>query len=386
MDNDEITVLDLFVVLAKHKRLMVALPFMAALLGALISLALPNLYTATTRIMPPAQSQSSLAGALLGSLGSTLGGGIASSLNLQNPSDLYVGMLQSHSVQDALIRRFELGKLYAKDTLLETRKALLNTTSITVGKDGIIVLEVDDEDPRRAAALANAYVDELDRLTQTVSISDASRKRVYLEKQLRQAKDQLAVADLAMRGTMEKTGLIRLEDQGRAVIEAVAALRAQVAAREVHMSAMRLALTDGHPDLVRARQEFAVLRAELAKLERDNPSDARSVLQPAGKVPEVGLEWLRRLRDVKYHETLYEALAKQYEIARSDEAADSAQVQVLDRAGAPDDKSKPSRSLIAVLAGILGVIVASMIAFALEARQMPATADRLERLLGHLRS
>lgn len=384
-NEQEVGVLDLLVVLARHKALVIRLPLAFAVLAALLSLALPNVYTGVARILPPQQSQTSLATALLGSLGS-LAGGAATSLGIKNPSDMYVGMMQSHGVQDALIRRFELRALYDKGTLLETRKALAGNTNFSVGKDGIITIEVDDESPQRAAALANAYLEELDRLTQTVAVTDAARKRVYLEKQLRQAKDQLAEAEVAMRAMMEKTGLIQLEEQGRAMIESVATMRAQVAAREVQLTAMRLALTDTHPDYVRALRELAGLRAELAKLEREAPGAAGSSSIPsAASLPQSGLEYVRRLREVKYHETLFEALAKQYEIARSEEAADAAQVQVLDRAGVPDDKSKPWRSAIVVLAGLLGGMIAVLAAFGMEAARTPENAARLAELRALLR-
>jgi uncharacterized protein involved in exopolysaccharide biosynthesis len=382
--EEEVRVLDLLVVLARHKLLLLRLPIAFAVVAALLSLLLPNYYTGVARILPPQQSQGTLAAALLGSLG-TLAGGVAGSIGIKNPSDLYVGMLQSQAVVDPIIQRFDLRKLYEKETLLETRKALADATSITVGKDGIISIEVDDKDPRRAAAMANAYVAELDRLTQSVAITDAGRKRVYLERQLAQAKDRLAEAEVVMRATMEKTGLIRLEDQGRVMIESVAALRAQVAAKEVQLAAMRMAMTDNNPDYLRTRQELAGMRKELAKLESDTPGGNGSVIPSAGSVPESGLEYVRRLREVKYHEMLFEALAKQYEIARSEEAADAAQVQVLDRAIEPDDKSKPSRALITILAGLLGGILAVLAAFAFEARRDPRNAAQIDEIRQLLR-
>ena len=382
--EDEVRVLDLLVVLARHKLLLLRLPIAFAVVAALLSLLLPNYYTGVARILPPQQSQSTLAAALLGSLG-TLAGGVAGSLGIKNPSDLFVGMLQSQTIVDPIIQRFDLRKLYEKDTLLETRKALASATSITVGKDGIISIEVDDTDPRRAAAMANAYVEQLDRLTQSVAITDAGRKRVYLERQLAQAKERLADAEVAMRAMMEKTGLIRLEDQGRVVIESVAALRAQIAAKEVQLAAMLMAMTDKNPDYLRARQELAGMRKELVKLESDNPGSNGSVIPSAGSVPETGLEYVRKLRDVKYYETLFEALAKHYEISRSEEASDAAQVQILDRAVEPDDKSKPSRTLITILAGMLGGIIAVLAAFAIEARRDPRNAVKIAEIRQLLR-
>src|SRR5467141_425621 len=159
-DEDEISLLDLLIVLAKHKRLVLGVPFIAAVLAAIISLLMPNAYTGTTRILPPQQSASA-ASALLNQLGGALGGfgGLAGgALGVRNPNDLYVGMLKSRTVADNLIARFDLGKAYNEDHLSDVRRRLENESKITSGRDGIITIEVDDKDPKRAAELANAYV------------------------------------------------------------------------------------------------------------------------------------------------------------------------------------------------------------------------------------
>src|SRR6266581_8087932 len=187
-DDDEISLLDLLIVLAKHKRIVFGVPFAVAVVAAIISLLLPNIYTGTTRILPPQQSASAAA-ALLNQLGGALGGlagAAGGTLGIRNPNDLYVGMLKSRTVADNLIVRFELAKVYDEDYLSETRKRLAKETTITSGRDGIIAIEVDDKNPKRAADLANAYVDELMRLTKVLAVTEASQRRLFFERQLLQ--------------------------------------------------------------------------------------------------------------------------------------------------------------------------------------------------------
>jgi uncharacterized protein involved in exopolysaccharide biosynthesis len=387
--NDEISLLEILVALARHKRLVFVFPFACAVIAALISLALPDVYTGTAKILPPQQGGSSLAAALLGDVGGLSGGGgVGSALGLKNPSDLYVGMLRSRTIADAIIQRFELQKLYEQDSLVETRKMLATFSNITADPNGIISIEVDDEDPKRAAEVANTYVEELDQLTQKVAITSASRQRVFLEKQLRQAKDQLADAEVALRTTQQQTGLISLTEQGKAAIESVAYLQAQIQAKQVQLGAMRTGMTESNPDYVRTQKELAGLQVELRKLEKTNPADTSGVIPSAGTIPERGLEYVRKFRDVQYQQTLFDLIAKQYEIAKAQEAAEASIIQVLDRAVAPDRKSKPSRLIIVLVTGILTGMLGMVAALVLEARNRakkdPVQSQLIEELAAHL--
>src|SRR6266705_4477622 len=181
--DDEVSLLDLLIVLAKHKRIVLGVPFATAIAAAIISLLMPNIYTGTTRILPPQQSASA-ASALLNQLGGALGGfgGLAGGVvGVRNPNDLYVGMLKSRTVADNLIARFDLNKVYQQELQSGTRNVLQGTTSIAAGRDGIITIEVDDKDPKRAAELANAYVDELMKLTRVLAVTEASQRRLFFE-------------------------------------------------------------------------------------------------------------------------------------------------------------------------------------------------------------
>jgi uncharacterized protein involved in exopolysaccharide biosynthesis len=379
---DELTFLDLLIVLAKHKSLIVGLPFVAAVLAAGMSLLLPNVFTATTKILPPQQGQSN-AVAILGQLGA-LGGGASQMLGVKNPNDVFIAMLMSRTVADNVIRRFELGRIYDTSVLADTRRILAKNTRIVSGRDGIISIDFDDIDPKRAAAIANAYVEELRRLTLRLAVSEASQRRLFFETQLNDVKEALARAENDLKDFREAKGLLNPEGQATLTVSAAASIHAQITAREVQLAAMRTFATAENPDVVRIQQEIAGLRSELARMEKNANRGKGDVLVPVGKAPGIGLEYIRRFRDVRYNEALFELLAKQYEIARIDEAKDATLIQVLDQAVEPERKSKPRRTFIVMLvslgAFVIGVLATLLMEALQEARANPNQARRLALL------
>ncbi len=382
VDEEEISLLDLLIVLAKHKKLILGLPLLAAILALGVSLLLPNIYTATTKIMPPQQGQSS-ALAALGQLGA-LAGGAGGALGIKNPNDTYVAMIKSRRVADNLIDRFKLKERYETKTRAATYTVLDGVTNISAGKDGIITIEVDDKVPKQAAELANAYVDELYKVTQVLAVTEASKRRLFFEKQLDNSRNELSNAEDALRQTQETSGVLDVGAQSKALIEAIGNIRAQVAAKEVQLGAMRTFATEQNSDYVRAQQELTGMRVQLSKLEKVGEPG----LMPTGKMPEAGLGILRKIRDVKYYETLFELLGKQYQMARIDEARDASIIQVLDKAVPPELKSRPKRSLIVILAtlaaGFLGVILAFLKEANEKAKQDPEQVVRLDRFRKHM--
>jgi len=367
--EDEISLIDLAIVLAKHKKLILGAPLITAVIVGLVSMLIPNSYTAKTQILPP--QQQSGASALLGQLGalSSLAG---VSAGIKNPNDTYVAMLQSRTVSDNLIRRFKLQAVYDKKYSSDTRKKLEKASAITAGKDGVIVVMVDDRDPKRAAALANGYVEELQQLTQVLAVTEASQRRLFFEKQLQQAKQALGDAEIALKKVQEKTGLIQLDAQAAALVKAGSELKAQIAMKEVELGAMRTFTTGNNPDYIRIEQLLGGLRSQLAKVEAGSVTTS--------KVPEAGLEYVRKVRDLKYAETVYELLAKQFEIAKIDEAKEGSVIQVLDRAVVPDKKSKPLRILITALAALAVGFGAVLWAFIIEAlNRAKEDAENAER-------
>lgn len=382
--SDEINLLDLLIVLVRHKKLVIGMPIVTGVLALVVSLLMTPIFTSTAKIMPPQQQQSSGVAAMLGQLGG-LAGAAGSMAGLKNPNDLYVGLLESRTVADNLIKRFKLKERYEKKTMDETRNALNEISEIANGKkDGLISITVNEKDPQFAADLANAYVDELARLSQTMAITEASQRRLFFEKQLKETKDQLANAEIALRNTQEKTGMIQPEAQVQAIIGSVAQLKGTIAAKEVELNAMRTFATDQNPDLRRTQEELRGLQAQLAKLEKNQSSKDGDFMVPVGKIPQAGVEYVRSLRNVKYYETVFELLAKQFELAKIDEAKDSTVIQLLDKAVPAERKSKPKRALITLVGafagGMLGIILAFMHAAYRGSRQDPECGKRWQQL------
>ena len=381
--DDQIHPLDLLIVLVSRKKMIIGMAIGTGLVAMAISLTIQPTFTSTAKIMPPQQQQSSGMAAMLGQLGG-LAGAAGSLAGLKNPNDLYVGLLESRSVSDRLIERFKLKTRYEKETMDDTRRTLNNVSNISNGKkDGLISISVEDRDPKFAAELANAYVEELARLTQTMAITESSQRRMFFEKQLKDAKEQLAKAEIAMRATQEKTGMIQLDGQVQAIIANVAQLKGSSAAKEIQLNAMRTFAAPQNPELLRSQEELRGMQAQLSKLERSQAGKG-DLMVPTGSIPEIGVEYVRSLRDVKYYETVFELLAKQFELAKIDEAKDSSLIQILDTAVPAERKSKPLRGLITLMAtaagGLLGIGLAFASAMYKESRRNPESKERWEKL------
>ena len=286
------------------------------------------------------------------------------SLGIKNPNEMYVAMLKSRTVEDAMVKRFELMRQYNDRYPSEARKDFEQHTTVDGStKDGLIHISVEDRDPNRAAELANGYVEQYRDLSEHLAITEAAQRRVFFERQLNQAKENLLGAEEALKRTQQSTGLIQLDSQSRALIESAAALRAQLTAKEVQIQGMESYATSENAELVKAERELASLRAQLAKLGGSEDSAGSGFIVPKGKVPEAGLEYIRKVRDVKYYETIFEILARQFEFAKLDEAKQGASIQVVDAAVPPDKRSFPKRTLIVLGATFAGLIVGIIVAF-----------------------
>jgi len=323
--------------------------------GAVVALVLPNLYTATVVILPPQQGSSAGAAMLaqlssLGAMASAAGG-----LSIKNPNDLQVALMKSRSVEDAMVGRFHLQQLYHRKYLSTTRKRWERATSIDNGlKDGLIHLSVTDRDPRRAAEMANGWVEEYRRFSATLAVGEASQRRLFFERELSEARQDLVRAEEEMKQTQQRTGVIELDGQAHAMIAAAAILRGQVAAKRVEIQAMRQFAAEQNPDLQRALQELSSLEGQLAVMDVSSDRRDGDLVVPKGTVTQAGLDYARALREVKFRETVENLLTRQYEVARVDEAKQGSMVQVVDPAAVPDRPSSLYRIWI-----LLGALLAS---------------------------
>jgi tyrosine-protein kinase Etk/Wzc len=365
--EEEINLLHFVLVILKRKWMIAGITLACALITFIISFFMNPIYRAETRILPPQQSSSSLTAQVLSQIGG-VAGLTGSSQFVKSPNDVYIGMLKSRTVYDRVIDRFNLMELYGTKYREEAREKLDSVVNVKSGKDQLISITVVDRDSERAAEMTNAFVEELKVLTQTLAVTEASHRRLFFEEQLERAQNELIKAEEAMRSFQERTGAIKMEEQAKAVIESVAELRAKIAAREVELEVMKTYAKPKNPDFQRADKELSIMKEQLAKLEANSGEDPDPLL-PTGRMPKVSTDYARKLRELKYHETLFELMAKQYEIARVDEARDATIIQVLDKALPPEKKAGPQRASMVAVGTFAGFFLAIFVTFLIEYSQ-----------------
>jgi tyrosine-protein kinase Etk/Wzc len=387
VEQEDLTFLDFLLIITRRKKLIGIVTAVCAGLALILAFALPQEYTATVIILPPQgnSSMSSMLASQLSGMNGAVSGMASSMLGMKNINDMYVSMLKSQSVEDSVVRRYGLQSEYRKKYLVDARKALENHTKIDGStKDGLIRLSFTDRDQNRSAEIANGYVEQFKNLSQHLAITEASQRRVVFENQLEKTKVDLENADEALKKTQLSTGMVQVDGQARAMIDSAARLRAQIVAKEVQIQAMRSYAGDENPALTQAQTELDGLRVQFNKLVGSKGGTADDVFLPKGAVPQAGLEYVRRLRDVKYYEAIFEILAKQLELAKLDEAREGAFIQVVDPATTPEKKSFPKRGLLMIgglAAGFtLGIMFALLQGGLARMRQNPATKDKLDLL------
>jgi uncharacterized protein involved in exopolysaccharide biosynthesis len=379
-----LTFLSVLVVLARRKKFILWMTAAFTLVACVASFIIPPEYTATVMILPPQQG-SSLSSALgeLGGLGSIAS--LASEFGSKNLSDLYVSMMKTDSVENAVIQKYGLLGEYHKKYYYEARKKLEWYTTIDGSKkDGLIRLSFEDRNPARAAEIANGYIEILRALSQHLAITEAAQRRVIFEQQLEKTKNDLANSEEALKQTELSTGFVQIDAQSRALIGSAATLRAQMVAKQIQIDAMKAYAGEGNPDLQEQENELAGLRSQFNQLVGSNGSSPDDLFLSKGNVPEAELEYARKVRDVKYNEAIFEVLARELEIAKIDEAREGGLLQVVNPAFTPERKSFPKRMWITLGAAAFGLSLALMLVL-LEARLIrmranPVEAEQLARL------
>ena len=337
-DDDELGLWELLQILGAHWKLI----FGGALLAGLAAFGIASLiaptFTARTSLLPPQQQQSAASAALsqLGALGGLAGlaGGA-----MKSPAEQYVALLESATVADRIIDQYKLLEVYDAKYRQDARKELKSNVRIAAGKkDGMLSIEVDDHDPKRAAAMANSYVEGLRYVTSTLAVSEAQQRRVFFERQLEQTRDKLTAAQVVLQSSGFSQGALKAEP--KAAAEGYARLRAEATAAEVRLQSMRRMLADEAPELRQQQATLAALRDQLARVEKRDTAGNDS-------------GYVGKYREFKYQETLFELFARQYELARVDESREGSLIQVVDAAMPPERKSGPKRAFIAAAAALL---------------------------------
>ncbi|GFO63848.1 GumC family protein [Geomonas paludis] len=360
--DDEIKVLELLRVVVQRKMLIFAVCAVVAVVTAGYSLTLPNIYPATARVLPPQKESGGGISALLGQAGGGLAGLAAAGFT--GGSDLYLGILRSRSVADAIIKRPEFAEGFRGKTMEMARLHLAAAVKFQAGKDGIITITAEDKDPKRAALLANAFVEELGKTTVRLNLSKAGGERAFLEKRLEVVKRDLKAAEEDVKSFAQSNKIVQVESQAKASIEGIAKLRAELASKEVQLAVLSSKQTDQSPEVKAVQSSIRGLKSQIGALTGGGGSV--QAIPAAGEVPGVGLEYSRRMRNLKAQEAIFEQLTKQYEVAKLNEAKDASALQVLDEAVVPTEKSRPARARMVVVATAVAFFAGVLLAFLLE--------------------
>jgi tyrosine-protein kinase Etk/Wzc len=410
-DDDEINLMDIMLVIAKYNRFIMAFTAASILLALIYVMLQPFSYTAKTVILPPQTKADSSMAALLGNLGGVNAMPAASALGLKNPSDMYLGMLKSRTLADRVIVKLDLQKHYKTKTMTKTREVLKYASNIVAGKDGFITVEYTHSDPVMAANIANAYIRELDSLNSTLAVTEAAKRRLFYEKQIKETSVSLSQAEAAMKQTQRKTGWyefggfdVAMAGGGAggggtslmsggarvnaSVLMKVEENRAQITLKELELASKRAYMTEKNPEYIRDLSILAALKSNLAKLQGRNDRAEADVKVPVSQLPDIGFAYIHQMRDLKYKQSLLELYSKQFEMAKMDEAKESPLVQVVDKAVPPEERSAPKRGQMMVIATLLALVISIMLAFIMNAldtaKQKPESAERLKLLRRYL--
>lgn len=357
--EDSRFVLRLTGLVLRWRRLLIVNSIVAAILTLVVMLLFfPNWFTASTSIMPPEKDFGGFGlatGMLPSGLTSLLSGSGLALPGLASPSDLYASILRSRTVSTAIIEKHNLKEVFKARLDSEALMELYARTSVTVNPEGIIVLSYDDTDPVRAAAVANSFAVELNRVNQENLVSKARAMREFIEGRLNEAIVDLTTAEENLEAFQKDHNAVALDEQVRAAINAIAELRAQLVMAEIELGVMRRSLSPDNMKYKNQQYKIQQIKEQLEKLEKGDSTHPDSSLLnvPMSLAPELGLIYARLMRELKIQETIFELLKQQYEQARIQEMRDTPTVQVLDHARVPEKKSRPKRVMTAAMAGVM---------------------------------
>lgn len=370
-EQDDLSSLAIVQLLWKHRRTLAVVAIWAAAISTILVFLIPARYESTVSLMPPEPSgdAGTMISALLGRASGVGGAGLAAMagniIGIKSSGALFVDVLRSRTVQEHIVDRLNLQKVYGERYKEEARTKLNRRTDISEDrKSGVIHISVSDRDPGRARDIGRAYVDELDKLVAQVSTSSARRQRVFIEGRLLSVREDLEDAEQQFSAFASKNTTLDIKEQTRAMVEAGAVLQGQLIAAESELQSLQQIYTENNVRVRSLRARVDELKRQLQKMggtdaslaSGTNPSDE---LYPSiRKLPILGVQWADLYRRVKVQETVFELLTQQYELARIQEAKEVPTVNVIDTANVPERKSFPPRLLFILILTLLFVVAA----------------------------
>lgn len=345
----------------------------------LIAFLIPKRFESSVLLMPPDDQSSSgmmLAATLAGKVSGSLAGVAGDLLGMKSTGDLFIGILRSRTVQDDIINKFDLRKVYRTKQYQSARLELTSNTAISEDrKSGIITIAVTDHDAHRAAAMAGEYVAELNTVVSQLSTSSAHRERVFLEERLAQVKQDLESAEKDFSEFASKNGTVDIKEQGRAMVEGAATLEGQLIAAQSELEGLKQIYSENNVRVRSLRARISELQNQLQQLggKQEVAADAtgsgsansKDDLYPSiRKLPLLGVPYADLYRRMRVQEAVFESLTQEYELAKVAEAKEVPSVSVLDPPNVPEHKSFPPRLVIVVLGAFSGLAFAAMFVIA----------------------
>lgn len=369
--GEEINLLTYWAVLVRRKKLIGLIVAVAFVCSIITSLLLPKKYDVTVSLMPPNSNNNAMSAAaslMSGAAGALLGGAAGSlGLNAASPTDIWMGVLKSNAVRDAIIARFDLKKRFGVDAIEDARRILDNMVKIDKSKEEIVSITVEDRDPVETARIAKAFIEELDRVSRNLSMTEGRKTRVFVEKRLADTKAELARLEEDFKRFQKENGAVKLDEQSKAIVEAIGTVKGQLMAKEVELQTVLSYATPANPQVQLLKTEVDELKIKLKELEEgQDGSRNNGIFIPTRRFPDISLQYVRLVRDIKVQQTLFELLTQQYEMASIQEAKDTPTAQVLDDAKVPEKKAKPKRALIVAISTFTALLLAIFIAFFLQ--------------------
>lgn len=341
----QLNILDLIRTLVAGWKFIATIALVGAILGLALCFVIKPWYTAGASFMPPKDTDSlspQPASILLGAADNT---------------DSYLGMLNSRTVQDDVIDQLNLMAVYKAKLRVDARTQLSKKSKFTVTKNALVQVDVTADDPKLAADIANAYLEALYRLRGKMFDSSSDHRRVFFEKQLNDQKAALAQAESDLKSTQQQTGIVLPGSVAQAGLNATAQLQAQIGQGEARLAGLLASETEQNPQVVETRSELKQLEAQLLRQQSAPTGNGGKIgIATNGQLPELALENLRKEREVKLRELIYNSIVNQYEKARLSSVDPGPQLEIVDRAIAPERKSGPPRQLLVLGGATLGFI------------------------------
>lgn len=350
--------LDVILSLLRYKRWLVICPLIAAVIAfAFVSTQLPR-YSAMARLLPPKTKPNTAT--MLSQTGSLAGAGVGGVLEEQKPVvDMYLAILQSRAAAEFMDSNFDLRKRWGVSSIESVYGRLSSMSKIAPSPNGIINIEIEDSDPVWAARLANGYADALQYITQGLAVNEASKRRVFYEQQMNVSLQQLTVAEMSLRKIQQETGVLNLDPQIQMAIQESNRLRTAIASKETELASMEAFATERNADYLRLQHEIDALKNQLEQWRRPvKASDDVALQASEGLLPEISMEYVKHVREVKNLELVYELFLKELQLTRIDQVKDATTVELLDKAIPPSTPSYPKKKRTIAIASLIGFLIA----------------------------